>query len=116
MNFTENIFLKKYMMTETMWVKQEYSTQPWFDSWVRKISWRRDRLSSPVFLDFHGGLDGKESACNRGDLGSIPGLGRSLGGGHGKPLQYSCLENLTNREAWWATVHGVAKSWTQLDD
>ena len=42
---------------------------------------------------FSGGLDGKESTCNAGDLGSIPGLGRSLGGGHGNPLQYSCLEN-----------------------
>ena len=46
-----------------------------------------------VFLGFPGGLDGKESACNVGDLGSIPGLERSPGGGHGKPLQYSCLEN-----------------------
>ena len=47
----------------------------------------------PVFLGFPGGSDGKESACNVGDLGSIPGLGRSPGEGHGNPLQYSCLEN-----------------------
>ena len=54
----------------------------------------------------------KESACSTGDLGLIPGSGRSPGGGHGNPLQYSCLENPMDRGAWWATVHGVAKSWT----
>ena len=54
---------------------------------------RRDRLSSPVFLGFPCGSAGKESACNAGDLGSVPELGRSPGGGHGNPLQYSCLEN-----------------------
>ena len=52
---------------------------------------------------------GKESACNMGDLGSTPELGRSLGEGNGHPLQYSCLENPMNREAWWATVHGVTE-------
>ena len=46
------------------------------------------------------------------DAGSIPGLGRSPGGGHGYPLQYSCLENPMNRGTWWATIHRVAKSWT----
>ena len=50
-------------------------------------------LPTPVFMGFSGGLDGKESAHNAEDLGSIPGLGRSPGGGHGNPLQYSCLEN-----------------------
>ena len=59
----------------------------------RKISWRRGRLPTPVFLGFPGGSDGKEPACNAEDLGLIPGLGRSPGGGHGNPLQYSCLEN-----------------------
>ena len=64
------------------------------DSWVRKIPWRRDRLlPAPVFLGFPGDSDSKESTCNEGDLGLIPGLGRSPGGGHGNPLQYSCLEN-----------------------
>ena len=63
------------------------------DSWVGKFLWRRDRLPTPVFLGFPGGSDGKESTCNVGDLGSIPGLSRSPGGGHGNPLQYSCLEN-----------------------
>ena len=62
-----------------------------FDSWARKFPWKRDRLPTPVFLGFPGGSDGKESACNVGDLGSIPGLGRSPGGGY--PLQYSWLEN-----------------------
>ena len=60
---------------------------------MRKIPWRRDRQPTPVFMCFPGGSDGKESVCNAGDLGSIPGLGRSPGGGHGNPLQYSCLEN-----------------------
>ena len=58
------------------------------------------------------GSDGKESACNAGDSGSIPGSGRSPGEENGNPLQYSCLENSTDREAWWATGHWVAKSWT----
>ena len=57
------------------------------------IAWRKDRLSTPVFLGFPRGSDGKESTCNAGELGSIPGLGRSSGGGHSTPLQYSCLEN-----------------------
>ena len=58
-------------------------------------------------LGFPGGSEVKVSACNVGDLGSIPGLGRSPGEGTGNPLQYSCLENPMDREAWWATVHGV---------
>ena len=59
--------------------------------------------------DFPGGSDGKESACNSGDPGSIPGLGRSPGEGNGNPLQHSCLENSMDRGAWRATVHGVAE-------
>ena len=60
-----------------------------------------------------GGSDSKESACNMGDLSSIPGSGRSPREGRGNPLQYSCLENPMDREAWWATVHdGVTKGWT----
>ena len=57
---------------------------------------------------------GKEPACNAGGLGSIPGLGRSPGGGNGNPLQYSCLENPMNRRAWRAPVHKVTKSQTRL--
>ena len=63
-----------------------------------------------------GGSDAEESACSAGDLGSIPGLGRSSGGGNGNPLQYSSLENPMDRGAWWAPVHGVTKSWTQLSN
>ena len=59
-------------------------------------------------MGFPGGSDGKESACNVGDPGSLPESGRSPGEGNGNPLQYSCLENLMHRGAWWATVHGVA--------
>ena len=62
------------------------------------------------------GPDGKESACNVGDLGSIPALGRSSGEGNGKPLQYSCLENSMDRGAWQVTVYGVTTSWTGLSD
>ena len=65
---------------------------------------------------FPGGSEVKASASNAGDRGSIPGLGRSPGEGNGNPLQYSCLENPMDREAWQATVHGVAKSWTRLSD
>ena len=67
-------------------------------------------------MGFPGGSDGKESAHNAGDLGSIPGSGKSPGEGNGNPLQYSCLENSMNRRAWWATDRGVAKSWTGLNN
>ena len=56
------------------------------------------------------GSDGKESACNAGDLGSVPVLGRSTGERSGNPLQYSCLEDSMDREAWWASVHGATES------
>ena len=67
-------------------------------------------------LGFPDGSNGKESAHNAGDLGSIPGSGRSLGGGYGNILQYSCLENSMDRGAWWATVYGVVENQTQLSD
>ena len=63
-------------------------------------------------IPFPGGSDGKESACSAGDLGLIPGSGRSLGEGNGYPFLYSCLENPMDKGAWWAAVHGVAKSQT----
>ena len=63
-----------------------------------------------------GGSDGKASAGNARDLGSIPGLGISRGEGNGNPLQYACLENSMDGGAWWATVHGVAKSQTRLSN
>ena len=57
-----------------------------------------------------------ESACNVGDPGLIPGLGRSFGEGNGNSFQYSCLENSLDGRAWWATVHGVARNQTRLSD
>ena len=94
------------------------------DSWVRKFPWRRDRLPTPVFLGFPGGSDGKGSTCSAGDLDSIPGLGRFPGGGHGNPLQYSCLENrhgqrsLVGYSPWggkeWDTTEQVSTA-VQMD-
>ena len=77
----------------------------------RKICWRTDRLPTPVFLGFPCGSADKESACNVGDLGSIPGLGRSPGERKGYPLQNSGLENSID-----CIVRGVAKSQTRLSD
>ena len=68
------------------------------------------------FFTFRGGSDSKESSCNAGDLGSILGLRRFLEEGNGNPFQHSCLENPMDRGAWWGTVHGVTKNWTQLSD
>ena len=67
-------------------------------------------------VGFLGGSEGNASACNVGDLGSIPGSGRSPGEGHGNPRQYSCQENSMDGGAWEATVHGVAKSQTRLSN
>ena len=73
--------------------------RPWFDSWVGKIRWRRDKLPTLIFLGFPGGSASKESACSVGDLGSIPGLGRSPGEGNSYLLNsIDCI------------VHGVAES------
>ena len=71
------------------------------------ICWKKDRLPTPVFLGFPGGSAGKESTCNAGDVGSIPGLGRSPGEGNGYPFQYSGLENSMD-----FLVHAVEKSQT----
>ena len=68
------------------------------------------------YWGFPGGWDDEGSTCNAGDVDSVAGVGRSPGGGHGSPLQCLCLENPMAREAWWATVHGVARSGTQLSD
>ena len=66
-------------------------------------------------MGFPGGSDSKESVCNAGDSGSIPGLGRSPREGNDNPLQYSCLENPMDRGAGRATVRGVEKNWTRLE-
>ena len=78
--------------------------------------WWWEKIKVCLLWGLPGGSNGKESACNAGDPGSISGLGRSPGEWNGNPLQYSCRENSMDRGAWWATVHGVAKSWTQLGD
>ena len=67
-------------------------------------------------MGFPAGSDGKESACNAGDLGSVPGSGKSPEERNGYPLQYSCLENSVNREAWQAADHGVTKNQTWLSN
>ena len=67
-------------------------------------------------MGFPGGSDGKESACNAGDPGSIPGWGKSPRVGNGNPLQYSCLENPMDRGTWQATVHEIKKTQTRLSD
>ena len=77
------------------------------DSWVRKICWRRNRVPTPVFFGLPYGSAGKESACNVGDLGLIPGLGKSPGERKGYRHQYSGPD---------CKVHGVTKSWTRLSD
>ena len=82
-----------------------------FNSWVGKICWRMDSLPTPVFLGLPCGSAGKESTCNVGDLGLIPGLGRPTGEGKDYPLQYCGLENSMD-----CIVHGVAKSQTRLSD
>ena len=78
------------------------------------LAGNRTRFEVPY--EFPGGSDSKESTFNAGDPGFIPGSGRSSVEGNGNALQYSCLGNSTEREAWWAIVHGVAKSWTRLSD
>ena len=77
-----------------------------------------ERLSLSLFIaeGFPGDSEVKASASNAGDLGLIPGSGRSPGEGNGNPLQYSCLENPMDGRAWWATVRGVTKSQTRLSD
>ena len=69
-----------------------------------------------VKCSYPDGSDSRESACNAGDLGSVLGLGRSHGEANGNPLQLFLLENSMDRGAWWATVHGVARSWPRLSE
>ena len=83
------------------------------------LDWQSVNNFYKLIMDTHsfpGGSEVKKSACNAGDLGLIPGLGRSPAEGNGNPLQYSCLENPMEGGAWWATVHGVTKSWTRLNN
>ena len=87
---------------------------PWFDCWVGKIHWRRNRLPTPVFLGFPGGSAGKESACNVEGLGSILELGRSSGEGNDYPLQYSGLENsMDSTHAPWKKSYDQPRQHTK---
>ena len=85
-------------------------------SWVGEIPWKRDKLPTSVLLGFPGGSDSKESAYNAGDPGSIPGLGRAPGGGHGNPLQYSCLESPHGQRSLEGHSQWGPKSRTRLSD
>ena len=96
--------IKKYQVSL---IAQLVKRRPRFDSWFRKICWRRDKLPTPAFLGIPGGSADKESACNVEELGSIPGLARSPGEGKGCLFQYSGLENSMDY-----VVHGVAKGRT----
>ena len=81
-------------------VKNQLAMQ---ETWIQSLGWkdwRKERLPTPVFLGFPGGSASKEPACNAGDLGSIPGLGRSSAEENGNPFQYSCLENPTDGGTW----------------
>ena len=82
-------------------------------SWTR---WVTKQQQFGIYEGFPDSLDSKESGCNAGDPGLIPGLGRSPGEGHGNPPRYSCLKNSIDNGAWHATVHGIAKSRTRLSD
>ena len=98
-----------------------FFTPPWFIVYFSLLVCKTREDSGlcsfcSLILCFPGGSDDKEPAYNAGDLGSIPGSGRSLGEENGNPFQYSCLDNSMGREAWWVTVHGVAKSCIQLSD
>ena len=96
----------------TIWATREALNSLWYN-----LSSPMSRLSQNTFSwGFPGGSDCKESACNAGDLGSIPGLGRYPGEGNVNPLQYSCLENLMDRGTWRDAVYCIANSQTQLSN
>ena len=97
----------------SLW-RQEYRADVYWGQVSEAVWMLRSHSIIEAMWGFPGGSDGKESACNSRDPGSIPGSGRSPGGGHGNPLQYSCLENPMDRGVWWATVHRVTHSQTRL--
>ena len=111
-----NTLVYSHILMDEDWISPswEFSREflkYWLSSKREDIHWRSDRLPTPVFLGFLCGSAGKESICNVGDLGLIPGLGRYPGEGKGYPLQYSGLENSMD-----CIVHGVAKSQIRLSD
>ena len=108
--------MRKIILSGLKLMPTQYSPPP-TNGQIQWLTVQRMVWIDPIsLLGFSGGLDGKETACNAGDTGLIPGSGRSPGGGHSKPLQYSYLENSMDRGAWWAIVHGVTKSWTWLPE
>ena len=109
------------------WIRERWETGQLGELFKMKLDSLReggDKVKSPEDINiqctwnmgFPGSSDSRASAYSAGDLGSIPGSGRSPGEGNGNPLHYSCLENPMDRGAWWATIHGVAKSQTWLRD
>ena len=103
------------MPLTTYFISMDFCYSSYFEGIWNTKHWLIIQLQFLKF-GFPGGSGGKESTCNAEDLGSIPGSGRSPGEGNDNPLQYSCLENPMDREAWQATVYGAAKSPTQLSD
>ena len=97
-------------LNRTEWLrKEEFSLSTCFKAKTTSPALRCELELEPYPQLFPGSSEGKESACNAGDLDVIPGLGGSPGEGNGNPLQYPCLENLMDRGAWWATVYGVTR-------
>ena len=93
-----------------------FSDKDWYFRGTWFLFWWMLLLNSYIDRGFPGGSVVKESACNAGDPGSVPGLGRSPGEGNSNPFQYSCLENSMDRGAWQAIVHGLAESQTRLSN
>ena len=111
-NEYQGLFLERTSLVAQMVIHMP-RRKPQFSFRAGKIP-GRDRFLTPLSGFLHGSV-GKESACSAGDQDSVPGLGRSPGGGHGNPLQYSCLETAQGQRSL-AAVHGVTKSWTGLSD
>ena len=105
----------KHMSTQMLVLGNSVHNRQKVGSVQMSTSWRVDKQNLYLYngMGFPGGSDGKESACKAGDLGSIPGWGRSPGEGNSYPLQFTCLENSMDRGAGWTAVHSTAKSWTK---
>ena len=119
LRYTSTTFSNKHWTS--ILFSNKKGTNYWYMQHHYYTQWKTPDLKDYILYDsiyttfgksFPGSSDGKASAYNTGDLGLIPGWGRSPGEGNDNPLQYSCLENPMDWGAWWATVHGVAKSWT----
>ena len=108
----------KALVPAAIWINLKNNYAKWNKPDKKGHIYELSRLGISIDLEgCPGGTSGKEPPANGGDIrdtSSIPGWGWSPGGGHGNPLQYSCLENPMDRGAWRATVHGVAKRWTQM--